>query len=75
MKIYNYLLSYGFSRKGLLYDCEYTTGGTGRIIMKLTRKIKTLDDVYEVENLIKQQVKDQIENLESVSLYSFNLLH
>ena len=71
---YKYLLSYGFTSK-TGDNLQYTEGGTGRIIMELTRKIKTSNDVYEVEELIKQQIKDQIDNLESISLYSFDRLH
>ena len=74
LKNYKYLLSYGFQKKEPYGDNLYTSGGTGRIIMDLSRKIKTTDDVYEVEELIKKEVKDQIDNLESLSLYSFSLL-
>ena len=74
MKLHKYLLSYGFTHK-TGDNLQYTEGGTGRIIMELTRKIKTSNDVYEVEEFIKQQVKDQIDNLESISLYSFDRLH
>ena len=54
---YKYLLSYGFTHK-TGNDLQYTESETGRIIMELTRKIKTSNDVYEVEELIKQQIKD-----------------
>ena len=74
MKNYKYLLSYGFQKKESYDNHLYTFGGTGRIIMNLSRKIKTTDDVYEVEGLIKKEVEGQIDNLESLSLYSFSLL-
>ena len=75
LKNYKYLLSYGFQKRELYNDHQYTSGGTGRIIMDLSRKIKTTDDVYEVEGLIKKEVENQIDNLDSLSLYSFSLLH
>lgn len=75
MRQYKYLLSYGFLRKESYGDLSYTPGGTGRIFMSLSRKIKTTDDVHEVEGLIKKEIEGQINNLESVSLYSFSLLH
>ena len=75
MKNYKYLLSYGFQKKESYGDHLYTSGGTGRIIMDLSRKIKTTDDVYEVEGLLRKEVEGQIDNLESISLYSFSLLH
>lgn len=71
-RTYNYLLSYGFTRK-VGSELQYTEGGTGRITMDLTKKIKTIDDIYDVEKLIKGEVK--IDNLENISLYSFSLLH
>lgn len=74
MKNYKYLLSYGFQKKKSDDNHLYTSGGTGRIITNLSRKIKTTDDVYEVEELIKKEVEGQIDNLESLSLYSFSLL-
>lgn len=73
MKTYNYLLSYGFTKKEICGDHEYSSGGTGRITMGLTKKIKTIKDMYEVEELIKKEV--DIDNLENISLYSFSLLH
>lgn len=75
MKNYKYLLSYGFQKKELYSDHQFVSGGTGRITMDLSRKIETIDDIYEVEKLIKKEVEDQIDNLESISLYSFSLLH
>lgn len=75
MKNYKYLLSYGFQKKESYGDRQYTSGGTGRIIMDLSRKIKTTNNIYEVEGLIKKEVENQIDNLDSLSLYSFSLLH
>ena len=75
LKNYKYLLSYGFQKKELYSDHQYVSGGTGRITMDLSRKIKTINDIYEVEKLIKKEVEGQIDNLESIALYSFSLLH
>ena len=75
MKMYKYLLSYGFQKKELYSDHQYVSCGTGRITMNLSRKIKTINDIYEVEKLIKKEVEGQIDNLESIALYSFSLLH
>lgn len=73
MKIYKYLLSYGFQKKELYNGHQYVSSGSGRITIDLPRKIKTINDIYEVEKLIKKEV--EIDNLESISLYSFSLLH
>lgn len=75
LKNYKYLLSYGFQKKESYGDHQCVSGGTGRITMDLSRKIKTIDDIYEVEKLIKKEVEGRIDNLESISLYSFSLLH
>lgn len=72
MRTYNYLLSYGFARKAG-DKLQYTECGTGRVTISLTKKIKTINDIYEVEKLLKDKVK--INNLENISLYSFSLLH
>ncbi len=71
LKQYKYLLCYGFSRK-VGDKLQYTEGGTGRMFLNLTKKIKTQEDVYEVENIIKREIT--IENLTQLSLYSFSLL-
>lgn len=70
-KKYKYLLCYGFSKK-VGDKLQYTEGGTGRIFLNLTKKIKTQDDIYEVENIIKNEI--YIDNISQLHLYSFNLL-
>ena len=70
-KEYNYLLCYGFSRK-VGDKLQYTEGGTGRIFLNLVKKIRTQNDVYDVEELIKKEIA--IENITQLNLYSFSLL-
>ena len=70
-KQYNYLLSYGFSRK-VGDNLKYTEGGTGRTILALSKEIKTQKDIIDVENTLRETVG--IDNLTQFSLYSFSLL-
>ena len=58
-KTYTYLLSYGFTQGVSLDDINWkgTQGGTGRTILNLTKKIKTQNDIIEVENILKNEVK------------------
>lgn len=73
-KTYTYLLSYGFTQGVSLDDINWkgTQGGTGRMILNLTKKIKTQNDIIEVENILKNEVK--VDDLLQISLYSFSLL-
>ena len=73
-KTYTYLLSYGFTQEVSLDDINWkgTQGGTGRTILNLTKKIKTQNDIIEVENILKNEV--EVDNLLQISLYSFSLL-
>ena len=70
-KQYNYLLSYGYSRK-VGDNLKYTEGGTGRTFLTLSKEIKTQKDIIDVENTLKETVG--IDNLTQFSLYSFSLL-
>ena len=76
--VYSYLLCYGFSKKVYSEQAgetiEYTEGGTGRVCLDLDKKIESPDDIQNVERLIIDALKDAVENLESVALYSFSLM-
>lgn len=70
-KKYKYLLCYGFLRK-VGDELQYTESCTGRMFLNLTKKIKTQEDVYEVEDIIRKQIS--IDNIFQLYLYSFSLL-
>lgn len=68
---FKYLISYIFK-----YKCgdklQYTGSGNGTMFIYISNKIKTEDDVHEVENNIKNRI--DVDNVFEVSLCSFNLL-
>lgn len=70
-KSYKYLLCYSFSHK-VGDKLQYTEGGTGRIILDLSREIRNYKDICDVENILKEQ--SSIDNLINISLLSFSKL-
>ena len=64
MKMYDYLVSYNFSAKG------YLTPSTGTIQVFRKKKIKTFEDINEINKIIA----DSIEGAYNVSVYNFILL-
>lgn len=64
MKMYDYLVSYNFSAKGYLTPC------TGTICISRKKKIKTFEDISEINKLIT----DSIEGASNASIYNFILL-
>lgn len=69
-KKYKYMLCFYFSKMN--NESKYPETGTGRYFLELDRKIKTQEDVFEVENIIKNTFDK--ENITQLTLYSFNLL-
>lgn len=70
---YNYLISYGFVKKPIVdFGREYRDSGTGRMVLTLKQKI-TMQSLNSVEILILEDLKKTIDDIESVSLYSFSL--
>ena len=71
---YNYLVSYSFVKKPIVdFGREYRDSGTGRMVLTLKQKI-TMQSFNSVEILILGELKKTIDDIESVSLYSFSLL-
>lgn len=71
---YNYLVSYSFVKKPIVdFGIEYMDSGTGRMMLTLKQKI-TMQSLNSVEILILEELKKTIDDIESVSLYSFSLL-
>lgn len=71
---YNYLVSYSFVKKPIVdFGREYRDSGTGRMVLTLKQKI-TMQSLNSVEILILEELKKTIDDIESVSLYSFSLL-
>lgn len=70
-KIYNYMITYSFKKKAGK-NLEYSETAIGRIFWQYTKKIETQEDVFEIENSIKDTIN--IENLENLFILSFNLL-
>ncbi len=64
MKMYNYLVSYVFSKEGYLTYCS----GTAQISRKT--KIKTFEDINEVSNYLTES----IDGAQNLSIYNFILL-
>lgn len=64
MKKYDYLIAYNFSRR------EYLTSCSGTIQVSRDKKIKTFDDINELNRLISES----IDNASNVSIYNFILL-
>lgn len=71
---YNYLISYSFVKKPFIdFGKEHRDSGTGRMVLTLKQKI-TMQSFNSVEMLILEDLKKTIDDIESVSLYSFSLL-
>ena len=71
---YNYLVSYSFVKKPIVdFGREYRDSGTDRMMLTLKQKI-TMQSLNSVEILILEELKKTIDDIESVSLYSFSLL-
>ena len=71
---YNYLVSYSFVKKPIVdFGKEHRDSGTGRMVMTLKQKV-TMQSLNAVEALLLDQLKKTINDIESVSLYSFSLL-
>lgn len=71
---YNYLVSYSFVKKPIVdFGREYRDSGTGRMVLTLKQKI-AMQSLNSVEILILEELKKTIDDIESVSLYSFSLL-
>ena len=64
MKTYDYLVSYHFDAKGYLTPCH----GTVQISRK--KKIKTFEDINEINKLIAES----IDGATNLSIYNFVLL-
>ena len=64
MKTYDYLVSYHFDAKGYLTPCH----GTVQISRK--KKIKTFEDINEINELIEES----IDGATNLSIYNFVLL-
>lgn len=64
MRTYDYLVSYNFSADGYLTPC------TGTTQISRQKKIKTFQDINELNALIT----DKIEGSTNVSVYNFILL-
>lgn len=64
MKKYDYLVAYNFSANG------YLTPGTGTIIISREKKIKTIEDINELNKLIEASIPDAY----NLSVYNFILL-
>lgn len=64
MKKYDYLIVYTFSGKGYLTPCS------GTIQISRDKKIKTFEDINELNKLISES----IEGSSNVSIYNFILL-
>ena len=64
MKKYDYLIAYDFSCKGYLTPCS------GTIQVSRDKKIKTFDDINELNKLISES----IDGASNVSIYNFILL-
>lgn len=67
-KSYKYLLCYSFSHK-VGDKLQYAEGGTGRMILDLTKEIMNYKDICDVENILKEQ--SSIDNLINICLLSF----
>ena len=65
MKTYDYLVAYNFSAEG------YLTPGTGTIEISRKKKIKTFEDVNELNKFIESNSVDGVTN---ISIYNFILL-
>lgn len=71
---YNYLISYSFMKKPIVdFGKEHRDSGAGRMVLTLKQKI-TMQSLNSVEILILEELKKTIDDIESVSLYSFSLL-
>ena len=64
MKMYDYLVSYNFSADGFLTPC------TGTMQISRHKKIKTFEDINEINKLITHR----IEGSKNVAVYNFILL-
>lgn len=64
MKKYDYLIAYNFSCKGYLTPCS------GTIQVSRDKKIKTFDDINELNKFISES----IDGASNVSIYNFILL-
>ena len=68
MKKFTYLVSYSFTRKNYYGNEE---SGTGRIFIELDRKIKTKNDIFEAEKMVKELRSKEIVQLTNLYLLSF----
>jgi hypothetical protein len=64
MKMYDYLVSYNFSAAGYLTHC------TGTMKLSRKKKIKTFEDIDEVNKFISES----IEGASNLAVYNFILL-
>ena len=64
MRMYDYLVSYHFDAKGCVTPCH----GTVQISRK--KKIKTFEDINEINKLIEESIDDAT----NLSIYNFVLL-
>lgn len=64
MKRYDYLVAYNFSKEG------YLTPGIGTMQISRIKKIKTLEDIDE----LNKYIENQVEGIKNVSIYNFILL-
>lgn len=64
MKTYDYLVSYNFSAKGCL------TPSTGTVEISLKKKIKTFEDIRELNKFIAER----IDGASNLAIYNFILL-
>ena len=64
MRKYDYLVAYSFTAKGYLTPCH------GTIQISRDKKIKTFEDLNEVNKFIA----DNVEGAENLSTYNFILL-
>lgn len=64
MKMYDYLVAYNFSAKG------YLTPSTGTIQISRKKKIKTFEDINE----LNKDIESNIDGSYNVSIYNFILL-
>lgn len=64
MKMYDYLIAYNFSATG------YLTPSTGTIQISRKKKIKTFEDINELNKIITEN----IEGASNLNIYNFILL-
>lgn len=64
MRMYDYLLAYNFEKNGCLTPCSGTSH------MSLPKKIKTFEDLNE----LNKDIAERIDGASNLSIYNFILL-